>query len=243
MQRTIVIGDIHGALKALNGLMSEIKPTTDDLFIFLGDYVDGWPDSAQVVEFLLDFRNTNKCRFIRGNHDVWCENWLNGAKAEPIWLQHGGKATIESYQNLPDDHKPDHRDFFAALENYIIDDQNRLFIHAGFSSMDGPAGEFKNGMYSWDRSLWEQALKLEQTSALEPGGFPEKYKLFNEVFIGHTPTIFYQIDTPFKALNVINIDTGAGFNGKLSAMDINDNSLWQSKPVPELYPGIKGRAY
>ncbi|MET0243730.1 MAG: metallophosphoesterase, partial [Flavitalea sp.] len=53
MARKIVVGDIHGALRGLEQLISRIKPVYDDEFVFLGDYVDGWPDSAQVVEYLL----------------------------------------------------------------------------------------------------------------------------------------------------------------------------------------------
>ncbi|RYZ28699.1 MAG: serine/threonine protein phosphatase [Sphingobacteriales bacterium] len=261
MPRTIVIGDIHGALKALRELINDIIPVPGDEFIFLGDYVDGWPDSAQVVEYLLDFGRTHQCHFIRGNHDLWCEQWLNGEKADPIWLQHGGLATIASYQHLSETEKIRHLAFFSTLENYFTDDQNRLFIHAGFATLEGPAREFRNGMYNWDRSLWEQALKMELASksglaskpelasipelASKPdyASFPEKYKLYHEVYIGHTPTIFYQIDTPFQALNVINVDTGAGFNGKLSALDIGNGTCWQSSNVPQLYPGVKGRTY
>jgi serine/threonine protein phosphatase 1 len=44
------------------------------------------------------------------------------------------------------------------------------------------------------------------------------------------------------ASNVWNIDTGAGFWGKLSALDIDTKEFWQSEPVKDLYPGEKGRS-
>ena len=40
MSRTIVIGDIHGALKALDQLLFKIALQNHDRIIFLGDYVD-----------------------------------------------------------------------------------------------------------------------------------------------------------------------------------------------------------
>jgi serine/threonine protein phosphatase 1 len=241
MPRTIAIGDIHGALKALQELLEVINPEKDDQFIFLGDYVDGWPDSAHVVNFLIGFSKDHHCHFIRGNHDLWCEHWLHGNKADSTWLHHGGKATIESYKQIEDPARHDHLDFFAKLENYLVDESNRLFIHAGYSSLEGPEFEFRNGKYNWDRSLWQTALKLQLKGGLNPNEYPPVFKLYTEIFIGHTPTIFYDITVPIRALNIRNIDTGAGFDGKLSAIEINTGKLWQSASIPDYYPGVKGR--
>jgi serine/threonine protein phosphatase 1 len=41
MNRTLVIGDIHGAYKALLQIMDRAKVDDDDQLIFLGDFVDG----------------------------------------------------------------------------------------------------------------------------------------------------------------------------------------------------------
>ena len=40
MHRKLVIGDIHGGLRALHQIMDRAKVTTDDTLISLGDYVD-----------------------------------------------------------------------------------------------------------------------------------------------------------------------------------------------------------
>ena len=40
MTRTLVIGDIHGGLRALHQIMERAKVTANDKLIFLGDYVD-----------------------------------------------------------------------------------------------------------------------------------------------------------------------------------------------------------
>jgi serine/threonine protein phosphatase 1 len=242
MARTIVIGDIHGTLKALQQVMEEISPGKEDKFIFLGDYVDGWPDSAQVVSFLINFSKDHDCDFIKGNHDVWCELWLHGNKADSVWLHHGGKATIESYNKIGNQVRHDHLEFFAKLQNYIVDEANRLFIHAGYSTLEGPAYEFRDGGYHWDRSLWQSALKLELKDGLNVDQYPPVFRLYSEIYIGHTPTIFYDLDLPMRALNIRNIDTGAGFDGKLSALEVNTGQLWQSSQIPELYPGLQGRS-
>jgi serine/threonine protein phosphatase 1 len=36
--------------------------------------------------------------------------------------------------------------------------------------------------------------------------------------------------------NLIDLDTGAGWNGKLIIMDINSKQYWQSDSVLDLYP-------
>ena len=98
--RTLVIGDIHGGLKALIQLLEKVEVKEKDRLIFLGDYVDGWSESAQVVDFLIDLSQKQECIFIRGNHDAWCQEWLKDDVVNDIWFVHGGKSTIESYQNI-----------------------------------------------------------------------------------------------------------------------------------------------
>ena len=53
MSRTLVIGDIHGGLKALIQVLQKAAIQPDDILIFLGDYVDGWSESPGVLDFLI----------------------------------------------------------------------------------------------------------------------------------------------------------------------------------------------
>ncbi len=241
MKRSIVIGDIHGALKALTELIQIIDIQKDDRLIFLGDYVDGWPQSAATIAYLMELGHNYECIFIKGNHDAWCEDWLNGKKPDETWLKHGGNATIESYKNITEKATQTHRDFFNRLRNYYIDDKNRLFIHAGFSSMHGPEKEMYASNFSWDRTLWEMALVMDKRIQKDSKLYPKRLSLYNEIYIGHTPTLNYDVDTPMQACNVWDIDTGAAFYGKLSALDIDTKQVWQSAPCYKLYPNEKGR--
>ena len=65
--RTFVIGDIHGGLKALLQVLNQLEITEKDSLIFMGDYVDGWSESAQVVDFLINFSEKINCIFIKGH--------------------------------------------------------------------------------------------------------------------------------------------------------------------------------
>ena len=240
-KRTLVIGDIHGAFKALQQIMQRAAITTKDTLIFLGDYVDGWSESAEVIEYLQQLSKQQDCIFIKGNHDVWCVEWLKTDVANTKWLFHGGTSTVESYKHLSNKKKLEHLNFFEQMKFYEIDNSNRLFIHAGFTSMHGPQQEFYSSNYNWDRTLWEMALTMDKRIKKDSVLFPKRLKLFSEIYIGHTPTLNYNVDTPMQGCNVCNIDTGAAFTGRLTILDIDTKEFWQSDVVQELYPDEKGR--
>ena len=241
MNRTLVIGDIHGGLKALVQVLEKAGLSTNDRLIFLGDFVDGWSESAQVVDYVLNLEKTNECIFIKGNHDEWCEEWLRTGSPDSKWLFHGGAATVESYRSIEENRKLKHLEFFERMRYYWVDEHNRLYIHAGFTSMHGPEQEFYSSNFGWDRTLWEMALTMDKRIKKDSLLFPKRLKLFQEIYIGHTPTTNYKVDTPMQGCNVWNIDTGAAFKGKLSVMDIDSKKFWQSDPVFTLYPNETGR--
>ncbi|MFY7963945.1 MAG: metallophosphoesterase family protein [Chitinophagaceae bacterium] len=241
MERKLVIGDIHGGLKALKQVLEKAEITTNDTLIFLGDYVDGWSDSAALISFLIDLNTKQNCIFIKGNHDVWCEQWLKTNEANSKWLFHGGQSTFDAYSLLNETQKKEHLNFFEQMKFYEIDNFNRLFIHAGFTSMHGPQQEFYASNYNWDRTLWEMALTMDSRIKKDSVLYPKRLKLFNEIYIGHTPTVYYNVDVPMQGCNVWNVDTGAAFTGKLTIMDIDTKQFWQSNIVQDLYPTEAGR--
>jgi len=238
--RTYVIGDIHGAYRALKQVIQRAAPDAEDRLIFLGDYVDGWSESKKVVEYLMELEALYNCLFLRGNHDAWCEEWLAGLGPDPNWLFHGGRATVESYNGIKPADRIRHLAFFGRMRPYFEED-GRLFIHAGFSSMHGPAMEHYESNYFWDRTLWEMALAVDHRIPKESFFYPQRLQLYQEIYIGHTPTTNYDRDMPMQACNVWNIDTGAAFNGKISMLEIASKKLIQSDIVQKLYPGETGR--
>ena len=71
--------------------------------------------------------------------------------------------------------------------------------------------------------------------------YPNRLKHYNEIYIGHTPTINFKEDQPMNAVNVWNVDTGAAFTGKLSAINIDTKEVFQSDEVMTFYPEETGR--
>ncbi len=244
MSRTLVIGDIHGGLLALEQILQSAKVTTSDQLIFLGDYVDGWSQSPQVINHLIQLQKTHQCIFIRGNHDELLLEWFttnNKNIDEGMWFKHGGKATVDAYEKISQDTINEHINFLKTLQDYYLDSKNRLFLHAGFTNMNGVKSEIFTKMFYWDRTLWETALALDPNIKPESLLYPKRFTLYNEVFIGHTPTTRIEKTVPVQKINIWNVDTGAAFNGPLTIMDINSKEFWQSDLLPKLYPNENGR--
>ena len=239
--KTFVIGDIHGGLKALKQALNRAAVTPQDQLIFIGDYVDGWSESAQTISFLLKLSETHRCIFLRGNHEELLYNHLKKKEGSDMWLQHGGLATIKSYKLFSSEEINQHILFLENLKDYHIDEAKRCFVHAGFTNTKGPAFEYFSNYVSWDRTLWETACSLDTNISEESEIYPERLKLFSEIYIGHTPTTRIGRDTPTNCANVWNVDTGAAFLGRLSIMNIESKEFWQSDPVWELYPEEQGR--
>jgi len=240
-KQTFVIGDIHGAYRALNQVLERANLNKQDRLIFLGDYVDGWSESYEVVALLMELDRTYDCIFIRGNHDALFEEWLQTKKENKLWLKHGGLSTLDSYQKRSSSEIKKHEAFLNSLDNYYRKGSEQFFVHGGFSKLSGPQNEYYDHVFYWDRTLWETALAADKS--LKPNNplYPERFTHFKEIFIGHTPVLNIGATKPFKALNVWNIDTGAGFKGRLSMMEINTKKVVQSDPVHKLYPDEHGR--
>ena len=258
--RTFVIGDIHGAHKALKQCLERSNFNNDtDTLIQLGDVVDGWSEVYECVEELLKIKNLIA---IRGNHDDWFRQFLKDLGHPCSWLQ-GGEGTLKSYCNNLDkqyvtkdrgyvtdllsiDIPIDHINFFLNKQKpYHVDENNNLFVHGGFNRHFDIEDTIYNGedILMWDRDLWLAALSY---GTIEPEDYLLKpkfrtYNKFNEIFIGHTTTLNWRTDKPMNKANVWNLDTGGGFKGKLTIMDVETKEFWQSDNVNELYLGEKGR--
>lgn len=231
MAHTYVIGDIHGANKALIQCLDGVNFNYQkDTLICLGDVCDGWPEVYNAIEELLKIDNLI---YILGNHDEWALEWFKTGEVRDIWINQGGKATIESYtKSVPAEH-------ISFMENaklfYKL--ENKVFVHGGLKT-DVEVEKQGKEILIWDRSLLQNALEYY---------FEENEKRltrYDEVFIGHTPSINFGIKEPKKVCEVYLMDTGAGWpGGKLSIMDVYSKQVFQSNEVSSLYPGYKGRGW
>ena len=239
--RTLVIGDIHGGLKGLEQVIAQTTPNADDTLIFIGDYVDGWSESAATIQFLMELSGEHQCVFIRGNHDELLLEYLETGNAKPMWLASGGESTRDNYLALSDEQRKSHIEFIKDMKTFHVDSSNKLYVHAGFTNIHGPQYEYYPHLVSWDRTLWETACALDPKMDTDSSLYPKRLKLFEEIFIGHTPVTRIGHNTPVARANVWNVDTGAAFKGRISILDADSKEFWQSEPLYQLYPNERGR--
>lgn len=226
--RKLVIGDIHGGYRSLMQALERANfNEKEDLLIGLGDYVDGWSESFQVVEYLRKLPNFTG---VLGNHDDFFLNYLNTFIRERIWTSQGGKQTLKSYKNKTE-YFDLHKVFLENLPLFLEID-NKLFVHGGFKNH--PITHNNKFTLTWDRNLFTKV-------------FSNKYIVeigtrYDEIFIGHTTTSRLKPDlTPAFKDGLWALDQGAGFEGKLTIMDIHTHEYWQSDLAEKLYPEEKGR--
>ena len=270
MNKTFVIGDIHGNYLGLKQCLERSNFNyNNDTLISLGDVVDGHSQSYEVVEELLKIKNLIAIRGNHDDwFNTWIKtgvnptNWGQGQYATgQSYLDNilGLGMPFYDYSNgipiprinttvLPDKHI----DFFNRIQiPYYIDNQNRLFVHGGFNRHFSIEDQVHNNedVLMWDRDLWSQALSYKSmTNSIYPDGNPNndnpKFKMsdnFKEVFIGHTSTQFWSENQPMNAANIWNLDTGGGWLGKVSIMNVDTKEFWQSDESKLLYPNFKGR--
>ncbi len=239
--RTIVIGDIHGSYQSLQKGLSKINFNIEtDRLIGLGDYVDGWSESVEVIRLLIEIQSKSQFDniFILGNHDSMLLELLNRdfdrfrneeyIRAEySHWIDQDGESTYRSFLKLNDSEiKILKTQFLDLLKPYHIED-NKLFVHAGFDPNIGFAESLRNDPESlqWNRSLFKKCLLYKELNDAH------MFDDFDKIYIGHTPTIAFDITEPSKLGNVINLDQGCKVNGKLTLWDDNTDTFIQTEEI------------
>jgi serine/threonine protein phosphatase 1 len=217
MNRLFAISDIHGCYKPFYELIVNcIKLKKSDQLILLGDYIDRGDRSKDVIDFIVDLKNTGfNVTPLAGNHEVMLLDSFYNPEILPLWLMNSGMSTLNSFgiKNIKEiDNK--YLDFFKLLEFYRIIDK-MIFVHAGFDDFAIDPFEDRHGM------VWEC-----RTSYQNP-------LLSNKIIIhGHRPKpLLFIKELINKKSNVIPIDTGCVYKtemgyGVLSALEVNSMTMF-----------------
>lgn len=215
---TFVTSDIHGCRKTFNKLLEEIKLTTKDELIIIGDIIDRGPDTRGLITDLLQLKeNAYKLTVLRGNHEDFMLTAYRDKGVFDCWAypQNGGDKTLYQYgwtgpQKDPYGYTYYDRDYirlfpkehfrFIAETKHVYEKDNFVFVHAGldFHAKD-PIKDTPDYNKLWNRSFRYNEEKL--------GG---RY-----LITGHTPQtrkdIVQNKDFGFKHLI---LDNGCCFDGQ-----------------------------
>lgn len=219
--KRFVLGDIHGMYDYLIEVLEKSGfDYENDLLIQIGDIVDRGPEPFKCMDELLKIKNLI---LIRGNHDeAFTSKIWTGDSFLGDFSQNGQMITMEKWNDLsPEERMKYGLEIFEKQVNYHISDDNIMFVHGGFPR-DEKLEEVVSHVFYWDRELWNQALSCKGDVKLK------NIYDFKEIFIGHTPTIYWEQKTPMYSGGVWNIDTGSGKGGPLTIMNIDTKEYFQS---------------
>lgn len=205
--RCLAIGDIHGCDSALERLIDELSPSSQDTVVVLGDVVDRGPNSRQVIDRLLELAGSCQLKIIQGNHDEIMRQALSGNGFWQAWMDKGGTATLKSYggqvENIPSTHI---RFLLEMLPFHETTDH--LFVHAKLE----PQVSMKNQTSDY--------LRWKKLSGSEAPHFSGK-----RVVCGHTSQ---KDGSPLVFPGWVCIDTFAHGGGWLSCLDVQSDQLYQA---------------
>lgn len=207
--RLIAVGDIHGCLRQLKLVLEAINPQPEDVFVFLGDFVDRGPDSKGVIDEVINLGKICTVYPICGNHEEMVLGAFAGGPSDHhFWCKFGGIEMLASYgvnqaKNLPGEHL-----YFISKCFDYIETEDFIFVHAGCDHNAPPDRQ------SGDKLRWNK--------------FPDEPKPHisgKTVICGHT--------VHPKILNLgflMCIDTGCGViqTGRLTAIDVKSGRVWQA---------------
>lgn len=94
--KTAFVGDIHGNINALRGLIDALAARGGPHMIFLGDYINKGPRSAEVMDELITLSGAGRVTLLAGNHEEALLDAFDRADLM-TFLKMGGAMTIRSY--------------------------------------------------------------------------------------------------------------------------------------------------
>jgi serine/threonine protein phosphatase 1 len=242
--RTFAIGDIHGDLEALVRVEAKMPPLDEaDTVVFLGDYVDRGPSSAQVIEHLrsLSGRTAAKVVTLRGNHeDAWTRVIDTGWPEFVFGGNNGVRETMESYLGKLEEPLGERmlrvllRGTFFPLDvvewmrelPFFYEDEHAIYVHAGIplrgDRFPHPAEVTPPAALLWHRDE----------------AFFRAYRGKRVVF-GHTVTEYLPEElssyTPADPRDMwagpctIGLDTGCGKGGFLTMLELPAMNVFESR--------------
>jgi serine/threonine protein phosphatase 1 len=214
------VGDIHGRLDLLEPLVEAIiadaAASTPDrtMAIFLGDYIDRGPASAEVIRYLAGLSNEAgvEWRFLKGNHEEAMLNFLKDPAFGVEWCQYGGGATLRSYGLR----EPDIKHRVEAWRGLALDLDHRIPA-AERAFLDNLELSLAVGDYFFAHAGARPGKTLAEQTAHDlmwvRRSFLDSPEVFEKVVVhGHTPADAVHIDH-----RRIGLDTRAYESGMLSA--------------------------
>ncbi|WP_339149660.1 MULTISPECIES: bis(5'-nucleosyl)-tetraphosphatase PrpE [unclassified Sutcliffiella] len=216
-----VIGDIHGCIEEFKALLMKLgysegnglyKHPEERKLAFVGDLTDRGPDSISVVKIVNALVEAGLGYYVPGNHCNKLYRFLLGNKVQHT---HGLETTVAEFEALSGAEQERFRQVFIKLYDdaplyQVLDDGKLIVAHAGIK---------KEYIGKQGKKVKTFVLYGDITGEFHENGMPVRRDWAQEydgdawIVYGHTPV------REVRMVNkTANIDTGAVFGGKLSAL-------------------------
>lgn len=227
-----IIGDIHGCLPELLQLLEKLGYQEQDglyrhpeerMLVFLGDLCDRGPNSLDVFILVKRLVDAGVALHCPGNHDDKLMRWCQGRNVQ---VKHGLETTVAEIEERADQVqlKTMIADYVRSLPLYLVLDQGQLIVvHAGIRA---------DLIGTNHKRLRDICLFGFPTGKIDQHGLPERdpvtkhYRGEALLVHGHTPVNEVQWEK-----NVINIDTGCVFGGKLTCFRYPEKEFLEVKAL------------
>lgn len=129
------IGDIHGCNTVLQDYLNSNGGIQDDeLYIFLGDYIDRGIENVEVLKYLLGIYQKPNVILLEGNHERWLWTWANDAVAKSKEFELATRPQLDASDIDKRDIRKLYRKF-AQCAYYTYHGKTVLVTHGGLSRM------------------------------------------------------------------------------------------------------------
>jgi protein phosphatase len=217
-----IIGDIHGCFEEFKTLTTNLGYSWEDgipkhpqgrKLAFVGDLTDRGPYSLKMAEIVHELVIRRKeAYYSPGNH---CNKLYRFFLGRKVQITHGLETTVAEYEALSRQEQQTIRSKFMELYDasplYHVLDKGKLIVcHAGIRG--DYIGKVNNKVKTF-------VLYGDITGETHPDGSPvrrdwaKEYKGKAWIVYGHTP-----VREARFVNHTVNIDTGAVFGGKLTAL-------------------------
>nr|WP_233343182.1 metallophosphoesterase [Hyphomonas sp. Mor2] len=190
--------------------------------VFLGDYIDRGFQSRDVISTLIELGrdNTFETVFLKGNHEQAMLRFLRDHKIGPDWANFGGRETLISYGisppksvNAVEEWQEIQAELVKTIPNQHVEFLEKLEV----SHKIGPYGFVHAGV--------KPGIPYEQQTDEDRMWIRDEFlnaKDKEDLFIvhGHTP-----VNAPYSDHRRVNVDTGAYFTGRLTAVKIEGDKM------------------
>jgi len=220
--RIYAVGDVHGRADLLGDLHERIArdadkaPESRRVIVYLGDYVDRGPDSAGVIDRLIDSPLDGfESVCLMGNHEQFLLDFLSDPSVGAQWFSNGGEATLASYGVEVKGSDSVNMAEVAALLRKILPPEHLAFL-------EGLALSHREGDYFFAHAGIRPGVPLKKQSEddllwiREPFlDMPDTHEVV--VVHGHTPVNAGEVHD-----NRIAVDTGAVWSDRLTAAVLHE---------------------